>query len=133
MLKPHDYLRITLPEAREQWLAIERRSIVEQGRQVNFTPVETLLSLAASLLVNHRQYGGSTSHRAAEPVPALARLFRRPNSSILAKMANLDGSRSNGAKHELEVACWSRPRVAGSIASQPTSCATTRTGACSAA
>lgn len=34
----------------------------------------------------------------------LARLFRRPNSSVLAKMANLDGSRRNGAKHEIEVA-----------------------------
>jgi putative restriction endonuclease len=37
-------------------------------------------------------------------VPTLARLFKRPNSSVLAKMANLDGSRTNGAKHELEVA-----------------------------
>lgn len=75
-----------------------------QGRQVDFTPVETLLCLAASLVVNHRKYGGSTSHLASQPVPALAQLFRRRNSSVLAKMANLDGSRKNGAKHEVEVA-----------------------------
>ncbi|MFI5937859.1 HNH endonuclease [Actinoplanes sp. NPDC051494] len=55
-------------------------------------------------MVNHRRYGGSTAHRAEEPVPTLAKLFKRPNSSVLAKMANLDGSRSNGARHELEVA-----------------------------
>jgi putative restriction endonuclease len=67
-------------------------------------PVETITCLAASLLVNHRRYGGSTAHKAEEPVPSLARLFRRPNSSVLAKMANLDGSRRNGARHELEVA-----------------------------
>jgi putative restriction endonuclease len=77
---------------------------VTEGRQVDFLPVETLLCLAASLVVNHRRYGGSTSHKAEEPVPSLAHLFRRPNSSILAKMANLDGSRSNGAKYEVEIA-----------------------------
>jgi hypothetical protein len=31
-------------------------------------------------------------------VPSLARLFSRPPSSMLAKMANLDGSRSHGAR-----------------------------------
>ncbi|WP_181445128.1 HNH endonuclease [Micromonospora endophytica] len=66
--------------------------------------METLACLAASLLVNHRKYGGTTAHKAEEPIPTLARLFQRPNSSILAKMANLDGSRRNGAKHEIEVA-----------------------------
>lgn len=66
--------------------------------------METLLCLAVSLVVSHRRYGGSTSHRAEEPVPSLARLFRRNNNSVLAKMANLDGSRPNGAKYEIEVA-----------------------------
>jgi putative restriction endonuclease len=61
-------------------------------------PVETLLCLAASFLVNHRHFGGTTAHRAPEPVPSLARLFSRPPSSVLAKMANLDGSRSHGAR-----------------------------------
>jgi putative restriction endonuclease len=34
----------------------------------------------------------------------LANLFKRPNSSVLAKMANLDGSRSNGGKFDQDVA-----------------------------
>lgn len=99
-----DYLALTLADARSQWRSIESRHRVSSGRQVDFTPVETLMCLAASLLVNHRRYGGSTAHRAEQPVPALAALFRRPNSSVLAKMANLDGSRRNGARHEIEVA-----------------------------
>lgn len=100
----NDYLAIRPSDARVQWRSILARTPVATGRQVPFTPVETLACLAASLLVNHRKYGGSTAHKAAEPVPALARLFRRPNSSVLAKMANLDGSRRNGARHELMVA-----------------------------
>jgi putative restriction endonuclease len=105
MLTVADYLAITPSVARTQWRAIAGRSYPHEGRrQVDFTPVETLLCLAASLVVDHRRYGGSTSHRAEEPVPTLARLFKRPNSSVLAKMANLDGSRSNGARHEMEVA-----------------------------
>lgn len=64
-------------------------------------PTETLLCLAASFLVNHRRYGGTTAHQAAEPVPSLARLFSRPRSSVLAKMANLDGSRSHGARWDV--------------------------------
>ena len=99
-----DYLDLRLAAAREQWRSIQERQLPTSGRQVDFTPVETLLCLAASLLVNHRRYGGSTSHLAEQPVPALATLFRRPNSSVLAKMANLDGSRTNGAKYEIEVA-----------------------------
>jgi putative restriction endonuclease len=99
-----DYLNLTAADARLQWRAIDVRLAVAGRRQVDFTPVETLLCLAASLVVNHRRYGGSTSHLAEEPVPSLARLFRRPNSSVLAKMANLDGSRRHGAKHEVEVA-----------------------------
>ena len=74
---------------------------VSTGRQVTFLPVETLLCLAASFLVNHRRFGGSTAHQAPEPVPSLARLFSRPPSSVLAKMANLDGSRSHGAKWDV--------------------------------
>jgi putative restriction endonuclease len=104
VLAPDDYLELSLSDARSQWISIEGRKPVAQGRQVDFTPVETLLCLAASLVVRHNRYGGRTSHLAAQPVPALALLFRRRNSSVLAKMANLDGSRKNGARHELEVA-----------------------------
>jgi len=64
-------------------------------------PVETLLCLAASFQINHRRFGGATAHQAPEPVPSLARLFSRPPSSVLAKMANLDGSRSHGGKWDV--------------------------------
>jgi len=97
-----DYLDITVSDARRQWRSILARQPVS-GRQVDFRPVETILCLGASLLINHRRYGGSTAEQAGEPVPSLARLFVRRNSSILAKMANLDGSRRNGAKYEVEV------------------------------
>lgn len=102
-----DYLDITSAEARAQWRQIVTRPSrppTAGFRQVPFAPVESLLSLAGMLLVNHRRYGGSTSHTAPSPVPELASLTRRTPASILAKMANLDGSRPNGARHEVETA-----------------------------
>ena len=96
-----DYLDLTVSQAQEQFRALLVRRPVAAGRQVTFLPVETLLCLAASFLVNHRHFGGSTAQRAPEPVPALARLFSRPPSSVLAKMANLDGSRSHGARYDV--------------------------------
>jgi putative restriction endonuclease len=96
-----DYLDLTVSQAREQFRALLARRPVPDGRQVTFLPAETLLCLAASFLVNHRHYGGSTAHWAPEPVPSLARLFSRPPSSVLAKMANLDGSRSHGARWDV--------------------------------
>jgi putative restriction endonuclease len=96
-----DFLDLTVGQARQQFRELRGRSPVSTGRQVTFLPIETLLCLAASFLVNHRRFGGSTAHRAPEPVPALARLFSRPPSSVLAKMANLDGSRSHGGKWDV--------------------------------
>jgi putative restriction endonuclease len=96
-----DYLDLTIGQAREQFRTLLLRRPVPGGRQVTFLPTETLLCLAASFLVNHRHFGGSTAHQAPEPVPSLARLFSRPPSSVLAKMANLDGSRSHGARWDV--------------------------------
>lgn len=96
-----DYLELTIGQAREQFRILLRRSPVSSGRQVTFLPVETLLCLAASFLINHRRFGGTTAHQAPEPVPSLARLFSRPPSSVLAKMANLDGSRSHGGRWDV--------------------------------
>lgn len=96
-----DYLELTVSQAQEQFRVLMRRRPVLNGRQVTFLPVETLLCLATSFLVNHRRFGGTTAHQAPEPVPALARLFSRPPSSVLAKMANLDGSRSHGARWDV--------------------------------
>jgi putative restriction endonuclease len=96
-----DYLDLTVSHAGEQFRVLLGRRPVPSGRQVTFLPVETLLCLAASFLVSHRHYGGGTAHRAPEPVPSLARMFSRPPSSVLAKMANLDGSRSHGARWDV--------------------------------
>jgi putative restriction endonuclease len=94
-----DYLGLRAPAARAQFRGILARPDVPAGRrQVDFVPVETLLCLAASFVVDHSRFGSGTAHRAPEPVQLLARLFRRPPSSVLAKMANLDGTRSHGAK-----------------------------------
>jgi putative restriction endonuclease len=93
-----DYLKLTVSRAREQFRVLPgRRPVAEGARQADFMPVETLLCLAASFRVSHRRYGGRTAHLAPEPVPQLAGLFARRPSSVLAKMANLDGSRSHGA------------------------------------
>lgn len=102
-----DYLDITPVEARAQWrqiVARPPRPTTPGFRQVAFAPVETLLCLAGMLRVNHRRFGGSTSHLAPSPVPEVASVTRRTSPSILAKMANLDGSRPNGARHEVETA-----------------------------
>ena len=96
-----DFLDLTIGQARQQFRELRKRSPVSTGRQVTFLPVETVLCLATSFLVNHRRFGGSTAHLAPEPVPTLARLFSRPPSSVLAKIANLDGSRSHGAKWDI--------------------------------
>lgn len=99
-----DYVDIQLGSAREQWRSIASRVPVPGKRQVDFLPVETLICLAVGLVVDRRRYGGGTADNAAEPIPTIARLFCRPNGSILAKMANLDGSLRNGAKPEVQVA-----------------------------
>jgi putative restriction endonuclease len=96
-----DYLDLTVGQAREQFRSLLARRPVASGRQVTFLPVETLLCVACSFLVNHRHFGGSTAHQAPEPVPSLAGLFSRPPSSVLAKMANLDGSRAHGGRWDV--------------------------------
>lgn len=102
-----DYLDISPSHARSQWRSIlgrPARPTATAFRQADFTPTETLLCLAAMLVVDHHRYGGSTSQFAPSPVPELAALFERTAASILAKQANLDGSRPNGARHEVETA-----------------------------
>jgi hypothetical protein len=73
-----DYLDLTIGQAQEQFRALASRRP------------------AASFLVNHRHFGGSTAHQAPEPVPSLAQLFSRPPSSVLAMdhPGNLGGSDS---------------------------------------
>lgn len=94
-----EYLEPSPAAAREQFASVLRRQRVPAGqRQVAFLPIETLLCLAASFVVDHSRFGSSTAARAPEPIQHLAQLFRRPPSSILRKMSNLDGSSSHGAR-----------------------------------
>src|SRR5215472_16544628 len=92
---------MTVSQARDQYRALLARRPVTSGRQVTFLPVETLLCLATSFVVNAHQFGGATAYRAPEPVPSLARLFSRPPSSVLSKMFNLDGSRARGGRWDV--------------------------------
>jgi putative restriction endonuclease len=92
---------MSVGRARGQYRALLARRPVSGGRQVTFQPVETLLCLAASFVVNAHQFGGATADLAPEPVPSLARLFSRPPSSVLSKMFNLDGSRAHGGRWDV--------------------------------
>lgn len=58
--------------------------------------------------VRHWRFGGSTAQLAGFPVRVLATLFRLPPSSILAKVANLEGFRPNGVR-------WDRPAAEGML------------------
>jgi len=96
-----DYLAMTPVAVESQWRSIrDRREPADGVDQVDYLPVETLLCAAAMLVVGARSYGGSSAGRAASPVPELSRLFRRTIRSIPNKMANLDGSRPKGARHD---------------------------------
>lgn len=91
-------------EIRKQIAAIKVRQYVGEGkRQVPFAPVEVLLCLTASLMVNYSSYGGANAHLAPRPVPELARLFKR-SGSITSKMGNLHGGRANAGIGEVEAA-----------------------------
>ena len=100
-----DYLDPTKDQLRDEWRSVLRRNVVPKGagRQVNFVPSEVVLALCASLLVDHSRFGSGSAHRAGFPVQHLAALYKRRPTSILAKMANLDGTRTNGGRLEIEV------------------------------
>lgn len=100
-----DYLDPTKDQLRDEWRSVLRRSVVPKGagRQVNFVPSEVILALCASLLVDHSRFGSGSAHRAGFPVQHLAALYKRRPTSILAKMANLDGTRTNGGRLEFDV------------------------------
>jgi len=92
--------------AKDYWKRVLSRTTTPATgtKQENFTPVEVLLCLSAMFLVNHKPYGSGSHARAPRPVPELAALFKRPLSSIIAKMSNLDGSRPHGGKFETQAA-----------------------------
>lgn len=99
-----DYLHLTESAARDQWSSILLRR--PRARQEWFTPVETVLCYCLfrcdDPVIDPHRYGGQTIHTAPALVHQLAELFVRPPSSITSKMMNLNGSRVNGAKHEVQ-------------------------------
>lgn len=95
---------LSVSDATRQIEALLAREVTDEGRRgPRFIPVETVLCLAAAEVVDWRRYGGSRNPGAPKPVPELARLFRRTESSVLHKMANLDGSLPNGARFDQEI------------------------------
>lgn len=96
-----DYLNPTQESLRQQWSSLLQRKTPALGtRQVAFLPLETVLCLCAAQVVDHKKYGSGSAHRAGAVVQYLSSIFKRPPTSILAKMANLDGSRSNGGRYD---------------------------------
>ncbi|WP_238773911.1 hypothetical protein [Prescottella equi] len=98
-----DFLDPTDSALAGAWRSVLARTDPSGARQVNFIPCEVVLCLCATRVVDHSRFGSGSADRAPFPVPQLARLFKRPPSSILAKMANLDGSRPNGGRHDRAV------------------------------
>ena len=99
-----DYLGMSVADAELQWRSIlGRETPVGSKRQVDFTPLETLLCAALSLVATPSPSGNLNIKESSPAVKRLAALFRRNPSSLAAKLANLDGRRPNGAKHEREL------------------------------
>lgn len=107
MLALHDYLALDGRSAAAQWQEILRREVPPLGkRQVDFSPLETLLCFGLGLIANQSPSGAINIPVSSRDAQALAKLFRRTPKSLAAKLANLDGRRANGAKHEQEL--WIR-------------------------
>lgn len=100
-----DYLDPTKNQLRDEWRSVLHRTPKPKGsgNQVDFVPGEVILVLCASLLVDHSPFGSGSAHRAGFPVQHLAALYKRPPTSILAKMGNLDGTWLHGGRREIEV------------------------------
>ena len=98
------YVNLDETQAAADLTAILARTFPASGRQVDFTPTEVVLCLAAMYVVPFNKFGGNNAQDAPSPVKELAALFKRPPSSVLAKMANLTGARPNGGKGEAAAA-----------------------------
>lgn len=69
-----------------------------------FLPVEILLCLSASLVIDIKKFGSANASNAPAVVLNLAHLFQRSPQSILAKINNLSGGLSHGGRFEREAA-----------------------------
>lgn len=104
MLELRDYLDLSESAARTQWLLIVDRQPTPTGaRQVDFTPVETLLCFGLGLITTPGSSGRINLRESDDNVKRLAQLFKRTPGSLASKLANLDGRRENGARHERDL------------------------------
>lgn len=103
MLELSDYLSLSADEARLQWFSILARVDPGERRQVDFVPIETLLCFGLGLVSPPSPSGNINIRESASDVKRLAALLKRRPTSLAAKLANLDGRRPNGAKHERQL------------------------------
>lgn len=108
----------------EQYTKISRLDVIEQlrhlidralptlgRRQEPFLPIETLLCYGLFFIFDPHHFGGRNIDQLPSIARRLAKVFRRSPSSILSKMLNLDGSRTNSARTE--------PILFATLVSQP--------------
>lgn len=100
-LQLRDYLDLSLEGARQQWAALaSRHPRVEGERQPPFLPIETLTCFGLGLIAPPSRNNTINLRRSDPAVQAYARLFKRSEKSLAAKLNNLDGRRSHGARDE---------------------------------
>lgn len=99
-----DVTGLTAADARAQWQAVLARKPPQAGsRQSRFLPVEDALCFALFRILEPARYGSNNIARAPGELHALAALLRRPPSSLLDKMRNLQGVRLNGQAADVDV------------------------------
>lgn len=104
MLELRDYLDLNPSAAADQWRSILRREHRPTGkRQDDFTPVETILCFGLGQVGNRSPSGNINIPESSPDARRLAELFKRTPGSLALKLANLDGRRVNGARHEQQL------------------------------
>ena len=104
MLLLSDYLSITPSQARAQWSQVLRRHPMPAGvRQEDFLPIETLLCFGLGLVAEPSPSGNVNLRESSSEVISIASLVRRPPTSLAAKLANLQGRQTHGAKYEQQL------------------------------
>jgi putative restriction endonuclease len=95
------YLRLDSEEIRKELNELLVRPTLPGGtHQPPFLPVETLLTYGLFFLMDPHRYGGRNIHTIPPEAAKLAAFFKRTPGSITNKMLNLEGFRSNSARHE---------------------------------
>lgn len=101
MIELSEYLNISHKSAIAEWQLIRQRIQPPKGkRQVDYTPVETLLCFGLGLIGKPTKSGEINVSPTEPAVLALADLVKRTPDSLTLKLSNLNGGRANTAKFE---------------------------------